>query len=46
MVGNTIIIILCVTILFQLVSQKSEHNRRYRELKDRLDKIDSALDRR
>ena len=44
MIGNTILIILCITILFQLLFQRSEHNRRHKELKERLDQIESKLD--
>ena len=40
-VGITILIILCFTILSQLLMQRSEHKKRHKELKNQLDRLEA-----
>lgn len=44
MVGNTFIIILCCVILGQVFSQGTERRREYRELQERLTRLEARLD--
>ena len=41
--GIAVLIILGFTILTQLLVQRSEHRKRHRELKDRMDRLEKLL---
>jgi len=44
-IGITVLIVLCFTSLCQLILQGYQHKKRHKELQERLEKLESLLDK-